>query len=45
MVSFFKYGMFFLLKKYRGTYFKGTQEETRSFLGASKQAVLTRRFF
>jgi len=43
IISFFKYGMFFLLKKYR-TYFKGNRRNT-VILGASKQAVLLEDFF
>lgn len=43
IISFFKYGMFFLLKKYR-TYFKGNTRNT-VILGASKQAVLLENFF
>ena len=43
IIAFFKYGMFFLLKKYRG-YFKGNIRNT-VILGASKQAILLEKFF
>ena len=43
IIAFFKYGMFFLLKKYRG-YFKGNTRNT-VVLGASKQAILLEKFF
>ena len=43
LVSVFKYGMFFLLKKYRGTLKKNSRKTI--ILGASKQGFLLEEFF